>query len=87
MMDDNLAWTTELRATTAQHTGNTQRPLLAVQPGDELSPPSPLIAQARVEGYRRQTKILTEDKSPYHGNYFKILRWKGAQEVTSAAQR
>jgi len=45
--------------------------------GDELSPLGPLVAQARVEGYRKQTKILTEDQTPYHGYYFKILTRQG----------
>ena len=45
--------------------------------GDELSPLGPLVAQARVEGYRKQTKILTEEQSPYHGYYFQILTRQG----------
>ena len=45
--------------------------------GDELSPLGPLVAQARVEGYRHETKILTEEQSPYHGYYFKILTRQG----------
>jgi hypothetical protein len=45
--------------------------------GDELSPLGPLVAQARGEGYRQQTKILTDEQSPYHGYYFKILTRQG----------
>jgi hypothetical protein len=45
--------------------------------GDELSPLGLLVAQARVEGYRKQTKILTEEQSPYHGYYFQILTRQG----------
>lgn len=45
--------------------------------GEELSPLGPLVAQARVEGYRHKTKILTEEQSPYHGYYFKILTKQG----------
>ncbi len=47
------------------------------RPGDPLSPLGPLIAQARFEGYRRQTKIMTDEQSPYHGYYFKILDRQG----------
>lgn len=45
--------------------------------GDEESPLGPLVAQAHFEGYRRQTRILTEEQSPYHGYYFKILTKQG----------
>jgi hypothetical protein len=45
--------------------------------GDELSPLGPLIAQARGEGYRHTTKIMTEEQAPYHGYYFKILTRQG----------
>ncbi len=45
--------------------------------GDELSPLGPLIAQARVEGYRQKSKILTDEPSPYHGYYFRILTRQG----------
>jgi hypothetical protein len=45
--------------------------------GDELSPLGPLIAQARGEGYRHTTKIMTEERAPYHGYYFKILTRQG----------
>ncbi|MGD0651769.1 MAG: DUF2950 domain-containing protein [Verrucomicrobiia bacterium] len=44
---------------------------------EELSPLGPLIAQAHGEGYRRQTKIMTEAQSPYRGYYFKILTRQG----------
>ena len=30
-----------------------------------------------MEGYRHKTKILTEEQSPYHGYYFKILTRQG----------
>lgn len=45
--------------------------------GDELSPLGPLVAQARVEGYRHQSHILSENQAPYHGYYFKILTRQG----------
>ncbi|MBN2508317.1 MAG: DUF2950 domain-containing protein [Verrucomicrobia bacterium] len=47
------------------------------QSGEEQSPLGPLIAAARVEGYRRQSRILTEERSPYHGYHFKILHKQG----------
>jgi hypothetical protein len=47
------------------------------QTGEDLSPLGPLIAEARVEGYRRQNRILSEPQSPYHGYFFKILTRQG----------
>ncbi len=48
--------------------------------GAELSPFGPLIAQARLEGYRHERKPMTDDpssSSAYHGYYFKILTRQG----------
>ena len=50
----------------------------AKNPGDEISPLGPLIAQARDEGYHRRTGLLTGEQSPYHGYYFRILTRQGA---------
>jgi len=44
---------------------------------DEMSPLGPLIAQARGEGYRHETRILSAGRSPYHGYYFKVLTRQG----------
>lgn len=44
---------------------------------NEQSPLGPLISESRTEGYRRDTKILTDTPSPYHGYYFKILTKQG----------
>jgi len=44
---------------------------------EELSPLGPLVAEARVEGYRHQNRILGEPQSPYHGYFFKILTRQG----------
>jgi hypothetical protein len=41
--------------------------------GAPVSPLGPLVAQARVEGYRHEQRILTDERSPYHGYYFRIL--------------
>ena len=47
------------------------------QPGEELSPLGPLVAQARVDGYHRTAKMLNDEQAPYHGYYFKILTRQG----------
>jgi hypothetical protein len=49
----------------------------AKNPGDEVSPLGPLIAQARQEGYHRRTGLLTEEQTPYHGYYFQVLTRQG----------
>jgi hypothetical protein len=71
--DDVLEYAQRLRSTPGQHDG-LYWPLRA---GEEQSPLGPLIAAARVEGYRRQARILTDEPSPYHGYYFKILTKQG----------
>ena len=45
--------------------------------GEEASPFGPLIAEARGEGYRKESKIMTGNQKPYHGYYFKILTRQG----------
>jgi len=47
------------------------------QPGEELSPLGPLVAQARVDGYHHTAKMLNDEQAPYHGYYFKILTRQG----------
>ncbi len=47
------------------------------QPGAELSPLGPLIAQARMEGYQKSATMMSEQLAPYHGYYFKILARQG----------
>jgi len=49
----------------------------ANNPGEELSPLGPLVADARKEGYHRRTGLLTENQSPYHGYYFQVLLRQG----------
>jgi hypothetical protein len=46
--------------------------------GEEASPFGPLVAEARGEGYRHESKIMTSAQKPYHGYYFKILTRQGA---------
>jgi hypothetical protein len=71
--DHVLEYAQKLRSTRGTHDGL----YWPVQSGDELSPLGPLVAQAWVEGYRRQNRILTDEQSPYHGYYFKILTRQG----------
>jgi hypothetical protein len=71
--DEVLDYAQHLRSTPGTHDGL----YWSMRTGDELSPLGPLVAQARVEGYRQQTKILTDQQSPYHGYYFKILTRQG----------
>jgi hypothetical protein len=73
--DEVLEYAQHLRSTAGTHDGL----YWSTRPGDELSPLGPLVAQARVEGYRKQTKILTDEQSPYHGYYFRILTRQGKQ--------
>ena len=72
--DEVLSYAQRLRSTPGKHDGL----YWSQKTGDELSPLGPLVAAARVEGYHQQTKILTEEQSPYHGYYFKILTKQGA---------
>ena len=71
--DQVLEYAQHLRSTPGTHDGL----YWSTRGGDELSPLGPLVAQAHFEGYRRETRILTEAQSPYHGYYFKILTRQG----------
>jgi hypothetical protein len=44
-----------------------------VEKGETPSPLGPLITEARAEGYHGDNRIMTDEPSPYHGYYFKIL--------------
>jgi hypothetical protein len=72
--DDVLAYAQFLRSTPGTHDGLFWP---TNQPGEELSPLGPLVAQARVEGYHRTAKMLNDELAPYHGYYFKILVRQG----------
>ena len=74
MGDGVLAYAQFLRSTPGTHDGLFWP---TNQPGEELSPLGPLVAQARVEGYRRTAAMLNDEKAPYHGYYFKILTRQG----------
>jgi hypothetical protein len=71
--DEVLEYAQHLRSTPGAHDGL----YWTTRTGDELSPLGPLVAQAHGEGYRRKTKILTDEPSPYHGYFFKILTRQG----------
>jgi Protein of unknown function (DUF2950) len=47
-----------------------------VEPGEELSPAGPLIANAQAEGYAKQT-TPPHKREPYHGYYYRILKRQG----------
>jgi hypothetical protein len=72
--DGVLAYAQFLRSTPGTHDGLFWP---TNQPGEELSPLGPLIAQARVEGYQRTARMLNDEQAPYHGYYFKILIRQG----------
>ena len=72
--DGVLAYAQFLRSTPGTHDGLFWP---TNQPGEELSPLGPLVAQARVEGYQRTAKMLNDELAPYHGYYFKILTCQG----------
>ena len=74
MGDGVLAYAQFLRSTPGTHDGLFWP---TNQPGEELSPLGPLIAQACVEGYHRAAKMLSDEQAPYHGYYFKILTGQG----------
>jgi hypothetical protein len=72
--DGVLAYAQFLRSTPGLHDGLFWP---ANQPGEELSPLGPLVAQAHLEGYHRTAKMLNDRQAPYHGYYFKILTRQG----------
>lgn len=74
MGDSVLAYAQFLRSTSGTHDGLFWP---TNQPGEELSPLGPLVAQARVDGYHRTAKLLNDEQAPYHGYYFKILTHQG----------
>jgi hypothetical protein len=69
-----LEFAQRLRSAPGQHDGLYWH----AEPGEEVSPLGPLVAQAHGEGYQHESKILTEKQSPYHGYYFKILTRQGS---------
>jgi len=70
-----LEYAQRLRSSSGRH----DRLFWPVEPGAELSPLGPLVAQARQEGYKRESKILGDPQSPYRGYFFNILTRQGKQ--------
>ena len=68
-----LAYAQLLRSTEGAHDGL----FWPAKDGEALSPLGPLIAAARVEGYRHTARMLNDEQAPYHGYYFKILTEQG----------
>ena len=71
--DGLLQFAQHLRSTPGSHDGL----YWSTRTGDPPSPLGPLVAQARVEGYRKANRILTDEQVPYHGYYFKVLTRQG----------
>jgi hypothetical protein len=69
-----LEYAQHLRSTTGAHDGLYWH----AEPGEEISPLGPLVAQARGEGYTHESKIMAEKQVPYHGYLFKILTRQGS---------
>jgi hypothetical protein len=46
-------------------------------PGEAVSPLGELVAQARIEGYKKAKSVFKEQPVPFHGYYFKILTKQG----------
>jgi hypothetical protein len=72
--NDVLEFAQRLRSTIHTHDGLYWH----TEPGEELSPFGPLIAQSHEEGYQHATKIMTENLAPYWGYCFKILTQQGS---------
>jgi hypothetical protein len=68
-----LEYAQHLRSSSGQHDGLYWH----AEAGEEVSPLGPLLAQAHMEGYTHESKIMTEAQVPYHGYYFKILTRQG----------
>jgi hypothetical protein len=68
-----LEYAQHLRSTLDKHDGLYWH----AEPGEEISPLGPLIAQAHGEGYTHDSKIMTEMQAPYQGYFFKILTRQG----------
>jgi hypothetical protein len=71
--DGVLQYAQNLRSTPGTHNGLYWH----AENGEEISPLGPLIAAAHSEGYRHESRILTDDQKPYHGYFFRILTCQG----------
>jgi hypothetical protein len=73
MTNGVLAYAQFLRSDPGTHNGL----FWPAKDGEPLSPLGPLIAAAHGEGYHHAATMLSEQRAPYHGYYFKILTRQG----------
>jgi hypothetical protein len=71
--DGCMQYAQHLRSSPGEHDGLYWH----AEPGDDASPLGPLIAAARGEGYRHESKIMSDAQNPYHGYFFKVLTRQG----------
>jgi hypothetical protein len=73
MGDGVLAYAQHLHSSPDLHDGL----FWPAKDGEALSPLGPLVAAARVEGYHHTARMISDERAPYHGYYFKILTKQG----------
>ncbi len=71
--DGILAYAQKLRSDPSKKNGLFWRRV----PGEPVSPFGELVAQARMEGYRKEKSLFKEESVPFHGYYFNILTKQG----------
>jgi hypothetical protein len=71
--DGILAYAQKLRSDTGRKNGLFWRRAS----GEPTSPLGELVAQARMEGYKKDKSVFKEEPFPFHGYYFKILTQQG----------
>ncbi len=71
--DGVLAYAQKLRSDPGEKNGLFWRHA----PGEAASPLGELIAQARMEGYKKTKSLFKEQPVPFHGYYFQILTKQG----------
>ena len=71
--DGVLAYAQKLRSDPGKRNGLFWRHA----PGEKASPLGELVAQARVEGYKKEKSVFKDQPVPFHGYYFKILTQQG----------
>jgi len=71
--DGILAYAQKLRSDPGKRNGLFWRHA----PGEPVSPLGELVAQARMEGYKKEKSVFMEQPVPFHGYYFKILKQQG----------
>jgi hypothetical protein len=71
--DGILAYAQKLRSDPGKKNGLFWRH----EPGETMSPLGELVAQARLEGYKKGKSLFKEKPIPFHGYYFKILTKQG----------